>query len=144
MRVISKPITVYLSYAYLWDGEVQLKLKYNNKLSSYKHTVLAQKQDTLGGKYPIIYRNGQVDYREFPITGLISLHLDENQNFMKLKPGKGYYYKNELVIPIEKFGLIDNDKFNPLGFTTNLTQENIFIERKFREKVEEFLYSNTV
>jgi hypothetical protein len=47
-------------------------------MSSFKRNILSQKQDTIGGKYPVIYRNGTVNYVEFPITGLISLHLDDN------------------------------------------------------------------
>lgn len=142
-RVKSTPISVHLAYAYLWDGRAQLKLKYNNKVSSFKHNVLAQKQDTIGGKYPKIFRNGMVEYREFPITGLITLHLDENQHFFQFVDKKGYYYKDELVIPIDNLELVDEVHKIPLGFNTNLTPENFYAERKFREKVEEFLYSDT-
>jgi hypothetical protein len=39
--------------------------------------------DTLGGKYPFIFRNGNVNYKEFPISGLITLLSDENSLFME-------------------------------------------------------------
>lgn len=119
---------INLEYSYLYADGVQLPLKFNNVMNSFKRTKLASKIDTIGSKYPTIVRNGYADYAEFPINALISFHLDEGQTFFQLKED-GYYYKYEMIIPEEKF-----DNFN-----TNLTDNNIFIERKFREKAEEFL-----
>jgi hypothetical protein len=51
--------------AFLWDGERQLKIRFNPKVSSFKSTVLETKTDTIGGKYPFIFRNGNVEYKEF-------------------------------------------------------------------------------
>jgi hypothetical protein len=39
--------------------------------------------DTLGGKYPFFFRNGNVNYKEFPISGLISMQMDKEETFMK-------------------------------------------------------------
>ena len=159
----------HLEYCYLFDGETQLKLKYDESMSSYKQTILSSKQDTLGSKYPIVMRNGMANYAEFPVGGLITLHMDENQNFF-VEKNDGYYYKNELVIPVdryteESYANMSLNQYNKDGgkyignlqtqddyvsyiygqstkqnnFSTNLTEENIYIERKFREKVIEFL-----
>jgi hypothetical protein len=38
--------------------------------------------DTIGGKYPFIFRNGNVYYKEFSISGLISLIADPNEKFL--------------------------------------------------------------
>lgn len=146
---------VNFEYSYLFADEVQIPLKFNTKLSSFKHTVLANKIDTLGSKYPTITRNGDAYYAEFPITGLISFNLDSDQTFFKYKtnPTAGYYYKDELIIPDTKFELdhinarieatnginSTNKTFTDRKIDNNLTDNNIFIERKFREKVEEFL-----
>jgi len=130
--------------------------------------MLASKQDTLGGKYPIILKNGIANYAEFPVGGLITLHSDENKNFF-VEKDDGYYYNDELIIPIDRYrGTLttthgrwktdENGEFvldengnkireimtdasysNSYLFNTNLTDENIYIERKFREKVIEFL-----
>jgi len=43
---------------------------------------LAQKIDTIGSKYPFIFRNGVVSYKEFPISGLISYLADNNEMFI--------------------------------------------------------------
>ena len=123
-------ISLYLPYAFLTVGNIQLKLKYNSKVNSYKHTVQATKQDGLGSKYPMILRNGYTYYAEFPVTGLITLHLDEGGRFFVEKED-GYYYKDELVIPASKYA----ENF----YDVNLTDSNFYIERIFREKVDEFL-----
>jgi hypothetical protein len=75
-------------HAFLYDGKRQLKIKYNSKVSSLKTTILETKVDTLGGQYPFLFRNGNVHYKEFPISGLISLLSDENSYFL---PSPLYY-----------------------------------------------------
>jgi hypothetical protein len=71
-RLTSNEIYVDFEDAFLFDGERQLKIKYNPKVSSFKKNLLEQKTDTIGGKYPFIFRNGRVYYSEFSISGLIS------------------------------------------------------------------------
>jgi hypothetical protein len=60
-----------------------LRIRYNPKVSSFKSNILETKVDTIGGKYPFIFRNGNVEYKEFPISGLITLQSDENELFMQ-------------------------------------------------------------
>jgi hypothetical protein len=43
--------------AFLYDGERQLKIRFNPKISNFKNNVLESKMDTLGSKYPFIFRN---------------------------------------------------------------------------------------
>lgn len=66
---------------FLWDGKKQLKIRFNPKVSSFKTTRFEQKIDTIGSKYPFIFRNGVVSYKEFPIAGLISYKADNNEMF---------------------------------------------------------------
>lgn len=158
-RIESGEVEVNYEHSYLLGENRQLKIKFDPKISSFKHTVLAAKQDTLGGKYPLILRNGQSYYTEFQIEGLITLHSDENHHFVHLETD-GLYYNNENVISKSKFiqnvngiqsferkqrssirGEIGGQPELENGFTfdTNITNNNIYIERKFREKAEEFL-----
>jgi hypothetical protein len=44
---------------------------------------LATKQDTLGGKFPVILTNGMADYAEFSIGGLLSIQAETE--------GKSYF-----------------------------------------------------
>ena len=143
---------VNFEFPYIYYNELQLPLKYDNEMSSFKHTVLSAKSDTLGSKYATVSRNGMAYYAEFPVTGLITFNLDEeNQTFFK-KENDGYYFNDELIIPLYKYDEFkyakdskeDTNYWDPVKknkniFNNNLTDDNIFIERKFREKVEEFL-----
>lgn len=97
--------------AFLFDGERQLKLRFNPKISSFKANHLETKTDTIGGRYPFFFRNGNVEYKEFPISGLISLLGDENDEFLS--------------------GLVVEDH--------NLTSANIAAERDFKMLVLDWL-----
>lgn len=134
-------------YSYFYHNDVQLKLKFNQKLSSFKHTALGSKQDTLGDRYPHILKNGYAYYAEFPISGTISFKIDEDQTFFKLGT-EGFMYQDQLVIPRDKLPVVQSKRTidganpipgEPLTIDTNLTYDNIFVERMFREKAEEFL-----
>ena len=68
--------------AYLFDGERQLRIRFNPKVSSFKTVLLESKKTTIGGKYPFIFKNGTVAYKEFPINGLISYMMDNDEFFI--------------------------------------------------------------
>lgn len=103
-RIESKEIYADFEHAFLFDGTRQLKIKFNPKMTSFKDDVLEQKTDTIGGRYPYIFRNGNTKYKEFQISGLISIWSDEEQLFTSASQ------------------LLD----------TNLTGENIAVEREFK------------
>lgn len=150
------PHSVNFEYSYLYRDGVQLRLQFNQTLSSFKHTTLRSKQDTLGDRYPHLVQNGNAYYAEFPISGLISFQMDGDQTFFTLE-NDGFHYRDELVVPRDKFietnitrasckeyqntensaGVPTN--WNSLSISTSLTDDNIFVERIFREKAEEFL-----
>jgi hypothetical protein len=77
----SVPTKIYFDDMYLSDGVRQLRIQFNPKVSSFKNTVLETKVDTIGSKHPFIFRNGNVKYKEFPISGMISYLSDENNLF---------------------------------------------------------------
>lgn len=81
-RMLSNEIVANFEHSFLYDGKQQLKIKYNPKVTSFKDTILEQKTNTLGGKYPFFFRNGNVRYKEFPISGLISYLSDEEELFL--------------------------------------------------------------
>lgn len=81
-RMLSNKIVANFEHSFLYDGKRQLKIKYNPKVTSFKETLLEQKTNTLGGKYPFFFRNGNVRYKEFPISGLISYLSDEEELFL--------------------------------------------------------------
>lgn len=123
-RMMAKPVICDFEDAFLYDGERQLKIRFNPKVSSFKSTILETKTDTIGGKYPFIFRNGNVGYKEFQISGLLSILGDENDEFMTGLP-------RELV----------ERKMSPAaagyvpGMDSWLTSENYRRERQFKMEV---------
>ena len=53
-------------------SHIEYTQRFNPKVNNFKSTILESKVDTLGGKYPFIFRNGNVKYKEFAISGLLS------------------------------------------------------------------------
>ena len=134
-RKLSNTITAEFEHMFLSDGKKQLKIKYNPKVSSFKDTILEQKTDTIGGKYPFFFKNNQVRYKEIPISGLISYQMDEDNLFMD---------NDELgLIDLSSFRqttTVANDIFNNIKVKTNqLTDYNYTAERKFKLSVLEWL-----
>lgn len=120
---------------FLYDGTRQLKVAYNPKISSFKATRLTNKTDTIGSKYPYIFSNGIVDYKEFPISGLLSYQSDPD----------------ELFVTLEELGLArlngvrqqTNAQDNTYYYlNTNLEDVVINAERRFKLMVLDFLNSN--
>ena len=109
----------------------QLKIKYNPSVSSMKYTTVDSKTDTIGSKYPFIKRNGSVEYRTFPISGLITFLADENE----LLTSKQELFKDQEII----------NQYNNYNLENNITLYNDYIyEREFRKAVAEFLYKDNV
>ena len=109
-------------------GIKQLKLKFDFQISSYKTNISESKTDTIGSKYPFIRRNGNMQYRSFSCSGTISEFMDDADLFTSKEQLFNGLYDNY----VEYHGEIQN-YVNKYDYT---------YERKFREKVEEFLYNN--
>lgn len=126
--------------AFLYDGEKQLKIRFNPKVSSFKADKLEQKVETIGSKYPFIFRNAKVDYKEFPIAGLISYNSDEANLFMteaELGLTENYSSKPRSEIGRTKAANNEELKFKPR--TTSLESYNIAAERIFKMTVLDWL-----
>ena len=98
----------------LGENNQQLKLKFDNTMQSFKIQQLESKMETIGSKYPIVTRNAAVEYKTFPIAGLISFQMDDNKLFctrsdvygeqIDKHPSKGMYdylqerdFRNEVL-----------------------------------------------
>ena len=134
-RILSKPIQIEFEDMFLSDGKRQLKIQYNPKVSSFKNTILEQKTDTIGSQYPFFFRNNMVKYKEIPISGLISYHMDEAQLFMTNKElgfvdvNVARQYTNEISEALDDLSLR----------TTQLSNQNFVAERKFKLEVLDWL-----
>lgn len=114
-RILSNEVYADFEDAFLFDGERQLKIRYNPKVSSFKNTIYETKVDTIGGKHPFIFRNNTINYKEFPISGMISYYMDEEELFMK------------------------QEEYNLKNKTTDLTGDNLASERIFKLEVLDWL-----
>lgn len=125
-RLLSNIVYCDFEDAFLFDGERQLKIKYNPKVSSFKATLQETKVNTIGSKHPFIFRNGKAYSHEFPISGLISYQMDEENLFSNEYP----------LSPIRKTtGASQNDNFS----MTALNSTNMSKERNFKLQVLEWL-----
>lgn len=114
--------------AFLFDGKRQLKIKYNPKISKFSNTRLETKIETIGSKYPFILRNGQVNYHEFNLSGLLSFLSDDEYLFLS---------KEELQILDEPHRHRTADNYNVIQ--DDPVSINIARERIFKMKVLEWL-----
>lgn len=110
-RLLSNIINSDFEDAFLYDGDKQLRIRFNPKVTSFKIDTLEAKVDTLGGKHPFIMRNGESYYREFPISGLVSYIMDSDGLFEEINDYVSY----------------------------DLVGENISKERQFKNNVLEWL-----
>ena len=155
-RLSSNEVFADFEDMFLADGKRQLKIRFNPKVSSFKNDILEQKIDTIGSKYPFIFRNGNVYYKEFPISGLISQLMDEEELFFNWDTPKSssrqdtawfdknnqkfiYGYTQDINVnsPEREPLFRENDK--TINLKTNLTSNNIYDERQFKLEVLQWL-----
>lgn len=137
---ISNTIQADFEDMFLYDGHKQLKIRFNPQVSSFKTTKLEQKIDTIGGVYPYFFRNGNTNYKEFPITGLMSYLSDENDYFINTNNDLQLIdpsFLKRLGSPYETNGK-NNYKDYPFP-TTSLEGYNIYAERIFKLQVLDWL-----
>ena len=121
-RLYADDIYVSFEDAFLFDGKRQLRIRYNPKVASFKTTVLDSKKNTIGSKYPLFFRNGNVDYKEFSISGLITYFMDNDEFF---------FDKSEIG-------------FAGWEETTDIIDANIYLERQFKLSVLDWLNNGEV
>lgn len=114
-RVVSNSVTAAFEDMFLYDGERQLKIRFNPSVDVFKNILQEQKIETIGSRYPHFTRNGKVNYKELALGGLISYKMDNDQYFYSKKD---YNWKED---------------------TINLVDTNLYAERCFRDKVNEWL-----
>lgn len=137
-RLLSEEIYADFEDMFLYDGERQLKIRFNPKVSSFKNDILEQKMDTIGSKYPFFFRNGRVKYKEFPISGLISYYMDE-EGLFKLNNSSNDEKNIRLISHHNEEDLFELNEPIEEEKTHNLTGKNFYSEREFKLEVLEWL-----
>lgn len=119
------PIMREFNYSYLLGKDnKQLKLLYNNNINNFKIVISEGINTTLGSQFPFISRNGNVYYKSFSISGLITFNMDENGLFFT----KNDFYKE------------NTDLYNNYNNEKGISHYDYIYEREFRNAVMEFLY----
>jgi hypothetical protein len=77
--------------------------------------------DTIGSKYPFFFRNGDVSYKEIPVGGLISYHVDDLMLFDKSL--------QEEYFPVEMNRISTKDK---TSFRERTIPDEFYLERKYK------------
>lgn len=135
IKILKKPNMLIFDDIFLTTEEKQLKIQFNPSVNSFKRNISETKIETIGSQYPFIVRNGAIGYIEFPISGLISFQMDEDEVFIT----KEELYQNKNIL--KKY-----DKYNTEEMEDwPITDANDFVyEKLFRDKVIDFLYDGEV
>lgn len=121
----------YGEYPVLCDKDNTLMMKFNSLPTSFKRTIQEQKQDTIGGEYPYISRNGQANYAEIPFKILLSSDCGPLSNADREK---------------EEEAEINGRTSTPqtAETTENYTMAPYVSERQYRDKVLKWLTNGEV
>lgn len=118
---LSKPIKAEFEDVFLVDKDMVMKIRYNPKVSNFKRNLLEAKQDTIGNQYPFILKNGNSNYFSFSLGGLISKCIEGQQIIQ---------YRQSIN---------SNEEKDIAESLTSLSDTNVYNERIYREKIEQFL-----
>lgn len=126
---IKDPIMAVFDDIFLVNNKMQLKVKYDPNISSFKRTILESKTDALGSKYPYITRNGNIEYKQFSISGLITSFCDE----------EGIFLNKDIIYNDSKSLYEEYNRENDISI-----YRDFIYEKDFRDKVSDFLYDNNI
>ena len=137
---------------FLTTASQQLNIKFNPTLGDFKYNVTESQQITIGSKYPYVKRNADNYFRTFSIGGLISSFIDSSDWYIPSVKNASNDYESqvtggELKNFTSKKEIYNNnaDLYEQYNKDNNISDYNDYIyERKFREKVYDFLYKNDV
>lgn len=121
--------------AILSREDKQFSIKYNYKISSVKPIVTRTKVDTLGSRYPKFAENAVLNYKQFSISGLITIQEDQEQLFLN----RAEHINDSLT-----YEYYENYNLNIQEPHRNFSKESIdmydhYWEREFREKLVAWL-----
>ena len=127
---MEEPVLAYFEDMFLIANNQQVRIRYNQQVSSMRQNIAEARTETLGAQYPYIRRNGYINYRSLSISGLITFFNDYNDTFTS---------KDEL------YGDAASPLYAAYNETQNITDFNDYVhEREFREKIIKFLYADNI
>lgn len=113
------------------DFSKQLKIRYDFNISNGMINVAESKTDTLGSQFPFVRRNGQMYYKTYQISGLITMFMDQKA---RMFVSNDEIYNNERV----RYNNTLGDRqihVHPYDYIT---------EKRFRDLVFDYLYDDQI
>lgn len=124
---------------FLCNKEKQLPIKYNPNITGFKWVTQDSITNSLGGRYPIVRRNGDSKYRQFNLSG--TLYFDpDTVGFDSINSNLSQFFPNEtstLFISINEVAL---KVWNLTNWKESLTDnQHTIYENRFKEAAIDFL-----
>ena len=121
---------------FLANEEAMMVIRYNPNISGFKYVVQEAITNTLGGKYPIIRKNGDTKYRQFNLSG--SLFID--CTYYKTDDATDSYMANMNDYFQDEENCLYVVASNPLNLSATISKT--VAETRGRRYVMEFLCDN--
>lgn len=126
----AQPFRVDFEDMFLMADNKQIRIRYNQDISSFRRNVMESKIDTIGSKFAYIKRNADISYYSFPIAGTITFLNDHENDFLTLE---------------EAYGQNSVDFYEQFNTENQIGDYNNYVfEREFRNKLVDFLYADNV
>ena len=130
---------VAIDYDHAWligEDETRLDITYGMSISAVNRTIKESLVDTFGSKYPYITRNGNVNYRQFSISGTITSHMDVGNNLIPRNLiTLDDEYSDEVMDPQEAIYYQQFLNNKSIG-----GKDKYLLEREFRNTVDKILH----
>lgn len=133
-----KKCETIFSNMYLSDKDTMIAIKFNPSISNLKYVTQEAITNTLGGKYPIIRKNGATKYKQFNISGVLYLDYYSNERLVcsnSEELSTRYPFTNDIWYEDEGSLFLSSD--NNLPNLSNYQPQTI--EKILRQKAEDFL-----
>ena len=128
-------------YTYLMDNQHCLQVQFDENISNLKYNVQDVITQTLGGKYPYVRRNGNMNYRTFEVGGIIS-YLSNPSGMSEEQINDSSLIAKSTYTESFNSSFFENISFEE----SNLSGRDLEIlkEKEFRDQVINFLYNDNV
>lgn len=146
-------LPISFEHDYLTDSTAQLTIQYNKDLSGYRYNTNDAITATIGSQYPFIRRASAAKYRTFTIGGMITFNTEAFYAAVDMQDSISHT-DLEHMFEFAKLFHGGNDDIDSTTIVFNKDSEfvqnllnykkEVYLERIFRNAVEDFLYSNTV
>lgn len=127
---------------FLSNIDKQLAIKYNPNISNFKWVVQESVTNALGGRFPLIRRNGETKYKQFTLSG--TLYFDPQMLSTatlesSLLPMRDFFSNNNSVLFLN-LNEVDNSLWAAEAWSNRSMESKLaFYEQRFKEMAMEFL-----